>query len=78
MGPWSVLPYLAMVGRFCGDDPHFGDFQSIWVPILYLSTIQLIPSFCKKDGLSLFHLVPEILELKVGLIFHQNALFNRF
>ncbi len=26
-------------GRFCGDDPCFGDFQSEWVPILYPNTI---------------------------------------
>ncbi len=30
-----VLLYLGMVGRFCIDDPHFCDFQSDWVPILY-------------------------------------------
>ncbi len=30
------------------------------------------------DGLSLLHLVPEILGTKVGLICHQNVLFNRF
>ncbi len=32
----------------------------------------------KKIGLSLSHLVPEILGAKFGLIFHQNVLFNRF
>ncbi len=37
--PGWVLPYLGKVGRFCGDDSHFGDFQSDWVPILYLNTI---------------------------------------
>ncbi len=31
-----------------------------------------------KIGLSLSHLVPEILGPKFGLIFHQNVLFNRF
>ncbi len=31
-----------------------------------------------KDHLFLSHLVPEILGNKVGLIFHQNILFNRF
>ncbi len=25
-----------MVGRFRSDDPHFGNFQSDWVPILYI------------------------------------------
>ncbi len=32
----------------------------------------------EKIGLSLSHLVPEILEPNVGLIFHQNILVNRF
>ncbi len=32
----------------------------------------------KKIGLSLSHLVPEILGPKVSLIYHQNVLFNRF
>ncbi len=71
--PGWVLPYLGMVGRFCGDGPGFGDFQSDWVPILYLNTIRLTPSFCRKICLSLSHLVPN-----VGLFFHQNVLFNRF
>ncbi len=43
---WGVLPYLGMVGKFCSDDPHFGYYQSDWVPILYLYTIRLMPSFC--------------------------------
>ncbi len=29
--------------------PRFGDFQTDWVPILYLNTIQLTLSFCKKN-----------------------------
>ncbi len=33
--PGWVLPYLGMVGRFRGDDPSLGDFQSDWVPILF-------------------------------------------
>ncbi len=32
----------------------------------------------KKIGLFLTHLVPEILGLKVALLFHQNVLFNSF
>ncbi len=32
----------------------------------------------EKIGLSLSHLVAEILGPKVGVIFHQNVLFNRF
>ncbi len=44
----GVLPYFVMVGRFCGDDPIFFNFQFDWVPILYLNTIRLTPSFCRK------------------------------
>ncbi len=73
-----VLPYLDMVGRFRGDDPHFGDSQFNWVPILYLNTIRMTPCFCRKISLPLSHLVSEILGPKVGLIFHQNVLLNRF
>ncbi len=58
-----------------GRDPCF---QIDWVPILYLNTIGLATSFCKKICLSLSHLVPEILGPKVGLIFHHYVLFNRF
>ncbi len=72
------LPYLDMVGRFSGDDPRFGDFQSDWVPILYLITIRLTPLSEEKISLSLSHLVPEILGPKFGLIFHQNVLCNIF
>ncbi len=32
----------------------------------------------KKIGLSLSHLIPDILGPKLGLIFHQNVLFNTF
>ncbi len=30
--PGWVLSYWSMVGRFHGDDPRFGYFQSDWVP----------------------------------------------
>ncbi len=76
-GGRGVLPYLGMIGRFCGDDPRFGDFQSQWVPILYLNTIRLTPLSAEIIGLSLLHLVPEILGPKVGEMFDQNVLFNR-
>ncbi len=36
------------------------------------------PLYAEKIGLSLSHLVPEILGPKVGLSFHQNVLFNCF
>ncbi len=31
--PGRVLPYLGMVERFYGDDPHFGDLGFNLVPI---------------------------------------------
>ncbi len=52
-GGVGVLLYVGMVGRFPVDDLHFWDFQSDWVPILYLNKIQLTPSFNRKIGLSL-------------------------
>ncbi len=77
-GGGGVLTYLGMVERFRGDDPRFWDFLSDWVYILYLNTIWLTPFSAEKIGLSLSHLVPEILAPKVGVIFHQNVLLNRF
>ncbi len=61
-----------------------------WWPPFWAFSIQLGPYFIphhnpidplfleKKIGWSLSHLVPEILGPKVGLIFHQNVLFDRF
>ncbi len=75
--PEKVLPYLGMVGRFRSDDPHL-DFLFDWVHVLCLIMIWLTPSFCRKIGLSLSHLVLEILVPKVCLICYQNVLFNSF
>ncbi len=68
---------------------HGREVQQWWPPFLRFS-IRLGP-YCmphhdlidpfscrKKIGLSVSHLVPEILGPKVGLIVHQNVLFNRF
>ncbi len=67
--PGWVLPFLGMVGRFCSNDPRFGDFQSDCV-LFYISTQSDWPLFPqKKISFSLSHLVPEILELKVVYIF---------
>ncbi len=46
----GVLPYMGMVGRFCGDDSHFSDFQSNFIPILYLNSIWLTPLSAKKSA----------------------------
>ncbi len=72
----GVLLYLSMVWRFRGDDPHSWDFQSDWIPILYLHTLRITPLSAEKIGLSPSHLDSEIFEPKVGIIFHQNVLFT--
>ncbi len=77
-GGGGVLPYLGMVGRFCGDNPRFGDFQSVFGSLFHTSTQSDWPPLsAEKIGLSLSHLVPEILGTKVDVIVHQNVLFNR-
>ncbi len=50
-GGGGVHPYLGIVGRFRGDDPRFWDFQSDWVPILYLNTMRL-----QKNSVCLSHI----------------------
>ncbi len=52
------------------------DLQSNWVHILCLNSIWLTLFLQKTIGLSLSHLVPEILGPKVGLMFYQTVLFN--
>ncbi len=47
--------------------------------IFYISTQSDFPTLsAEKISLSRSHLLPEILGPNVGLIFHQNVLFNRF
>ncbi len=77
-GGRGVLPYL--VGRSRGDDPRLGIFNPT-SSLFYTSTQSNWPPpphSVEKIGLSLSHLLPEILGPKVGLIFYQNVLFNRF
>ncbi len=57
----SVLPYLGMVGRFCIDDPIFVIFNLIGSPCYTLTQSDCPPLSAEKIGLSLSHLVPEIL-----------------
>ncbi len=66
---------LGMRGMFHRDDLRLWDFQSDWVPILYASRIRLTPLSAEKIGVSLSHLVLEILAPTFGLIFQQNVLF---
>ncbi len=68
----GVLPYLGMV---VGSEVMISVFE-IFVPIVYLNSIRLTPSFCRNISFSLSHLVPEILGPKIGHIFHKNVLFN--
>ncbi len=80
-----------MLRRLRGDNPHLWHFQSelrtqtffvdknLIGSLFYTSTQSDGPPLsAEQNGLSLSHLVPEILGPKVGLIFHQNVLFNRF
>ncbi len=58
--------------------PVFGIFNPTG-SLFYTSTQSDGPPLsAEKIGLSLSHLVPEILGLTVGLIFHRNVFFNRF
>ncbi len=67
-----------MVGWFCGDDPVFEIFYPIGSLFYASSRSDWPPLSAEKVSLSLSHLVSEILGPKVGLMFHQNVLFNSF
>ncbi len=64
----------------CREVPQW--LPPIWVPIgpYFMLHYVLIdpPLSAEKIGLSLSHLVPKISRPKVGLMFHQNVLFNCF
>ncbi len=50
LSPGWLLPYLGMVGRFCCDDPCFGDFQSEWVRPYFMPQHDPIdPLFLQKN-----------------------------
>ncbi len=76
--PWRVIQYLVMVGRFRSDDTRFWDFWSNGALFYTSAQSNWLPLSADKIGLSLSHLVPEILGPTVGQIFHQNVLFNCF
>ncbi len=50
-GGRGVLPYLGMVGRFHGDDPHFCDWWSDLVPIVWCN-----PLFRQKKSVCIYHI----------------------
>ncbi len=58
--------------------PIWGIFNMIGSLCYTLTQSNWSPFSAEKISLSLSHLVPEILWPKVGLIFHQNVLVNRF
>ncbi len=83
--PLWVLPYLGTLGGSAvmirgsiARHPFWGFSIRLGPYFVHLHN-PIDPSICrKKIGLSLSHLVPEILGPKVALIFHQNNLFNNF
>ncbi len=68
--PREVLPHMTMIRRFLGDDCRFWDFQSDWVPMLFLITIWLTPFFRRKKN-QFVSITFSSRNTKVGLIFHQ-------
>ncbi len=76
--PEWVLLYLGMVGGSAVMPLVLGIFISIG-SLFYTSTHSDWPPLsAEKIGLSLSHLVPEILGSKVCLFFHQNVLLFQF
>ncbi len=70
-GDTSILKHSGAVPRWWPSCLGF----SIWLGPYFIP--QHNPT-AEKIGLSLSHLVQEILGPKVGLIFYQNVFFNRF
>ncbi len=61
----GLLPYLGMVGRFCGDDPRFCDCRSDLVLLYSVTRSDWPPLSAEKISLGLSHLIPEIRGHKV-------------
>ncbi len=72
-----VLLYLGMVGSAVMT-PIFLNFQSDWILIFSSTQFDWSPLSAEKNWFVSIPLVPEILGPKVGLVFHQNVLFNKF
>ncbi len=71
-------PILEHGGNFRSIDPHFWHFP---IPLgLFLCPTRSYwpPLSAENIGLSLSHLVPEIIWPKVGLIFYKNLSFDHF
>ncbi len=58
--------------------PVFDIFRSHWVPFLSPTRSYCPPLSAEKIGLSLSHLVREIIWSKVGQKFHKNLSFDHF
>ncbi len=75
---WGALTYLNMVGNFHSIDPCFWYFSIPSGPFLWTTRSYWPPLSAEKIGLSLSHLVPEIIWPKVGLIFHTYLTVDHF
>ncbi len=75
----GTLQYLKVVGNFPVIDACFWHFP-IQLGAHFMAQLNPInPLFLqKKNGLSISHLVPKIIWLKVGLMFNQNLSFGSF
>ncbi len=75
---WVGTPILRHGREVSRWWPPFWGFTIRLGPYFIPQHNPIDPLFLQKISLSLSHLLPEILGPKIGLIFHQNVLFNRF
>ncbi len=74
----GALPYLNMVGNVYSIDPRFWHILNLLGLLLCPTRSYWPPLSAKIIGLSLSHLVPEIIWSKVGILFHKNQSFGHF
>ncbi len=77
-GGGGTIPYWNRGGNFRSIDPWFWHVPIPLGPFVCPTRSYWPPLSAEKIGLSLSHLVPEIIWPKVGLIFHKNLLFDHF
>ncbi len=73
-GGGGVLAYLGMVGRFCGDDPHFCNCQSNLDPIVWYNQIWMTPSFCQNNQFVSTTLSSRYMDIYLVSILHQFSI----